>query len=265
MRAQDVKTMIGVLRFFVALTICGVAATSTARETIYVGGYVFPPFIELQQDQVAGATIDLIAAFNELQSDYTFTFRETSPKRRYKDFTDQRFDMLMFESVHWGWKDYPVQASNVYMEGGEVYIAYNREGRDQRFFDDLRSRRMVGILGYHYSFADFNADEDFLTKNYEILLSNNHDRNIRLILLNRPELAEVGVVTESYLERFLTKNETVRDKILKSDKMDQKYDHTILLRNDHPSLKIAYINQLLDAAKSDGVLEALRKKYSIRQ
>lgn len=265
MRAPNVTKTVRVFRFLIALSFCGIAYTSVAKETVFVGGYIFPPFIELQQEHVAGATIDLIAAFNELQSDYVFTFRETSPKRRYKDFSDQRFDMVMFESVNWGWKDYPVKASNVYMEGGEVYIAFNRENRDQQFFEDLHSRRMIGILGYHYRFAEFNADEDFLTKNFEILLSNNHDRNIRLILLNRPELAEVGVVTESYLERFLTRNESFRDKILKSEKMDQKYDHTILLRDDHPTLKIAYINQLLDTAKADGVLEALRKKYSIRQ
>lgn len=254
---------ITLLRLLCCLIVFCLAPVSVAKETIYIGGYVFPPFVEHVKDQTGGASVDLIAAFNQLQSDYQFVFRETSPKRRYKDFVEKRFDLIMFESIHWGWADYPVSASNVYMQGGEVYIAFNRPERDQHFFEDLNHKRMVGILGYHYRFANFNADEEFLTKNFEILLSNDHGRNIRLILLDRPEIAEVGVVTESYLERYLSQDDSIRKKILKSEKQDQRYDHTILLRKNHPVLTIAYINQLLDEAKETGVIDKLRAEYRI--
>jgi ABC-type amino acid transport substrate-binding protein len=253
------------IRALIALVACSFASIGMAQETVHVGGYFFPPFVETRDEMTAGATIDLIKAFNGLQSDYLFVFRSTSPKRRYKDFANNHFDMIMFENMHWGWEDYPVDASRVYMKGGEVYVAYKREDRDQHFFDDLASRKIVGILGYHYQFANFNADEDFLTKNFQILLSNNHDRNIRLILLDRPELAEVAVITKSWLERFLASNESLRHKVLQSEKMDQKYEHSILLRNNHPSLKIDYINQLLDKADATGVLENIRQTYRIAE
>ncbi len=243
------------------LTLCPFMAF--AETVIKVGGYEFPPFVNTKSvGQFNGATLDLIDDFNRIQNEYRFEFVLTSPKRRYIDFTEHRYDMIMFESINWGWESYPVEASRVYMKGGEVYIAYKREDRDQHFFDDLAKRKLVAILGYHYGFAGFNADEEYLTNHFQILLSIDHLRNIRLILVDRPELAEVAVVTRSFLGDYLNRHPEKGKSLLISEKLDQEYQHSILVRKG-AAISVDQINMLLDKLEKQGVLQRLRVQYGL--
>jgi len=178
------------------------------------------------------------------------------------DFSAGRYDIIMFENIEWGWEGQPVEQSNVFMTGGEVYIAYNRQERDQHFFDDMASKRMVGILGYHYGFANFNADESYLSEHFNVLLSTDHLRNIRLILANRPELAEIAVVTRSFLGQYLSDNPKHREKLLISDKLDQEYQHRILVR-ENAEISVNQVNELIIKLEDDGVMDKLKKKYGL--
>ncbi len=239
------------------------AASHDGRKIIKVGGYSFPPFVELDGKEVSGVTVDLIDVFNELQQDYRFQFVATSPKRRYTDMMDGRFQVMFFESADWGWHDFPVMSSHEYMRGGEVYVALKKSGRDDTFFDDLKARHLVGILGYHYGFANFNADDDYLSKNFTIFLSNNHRRNLDLILLDRPALAEIAVVTRSFLSRQMLQDPTLEERLLISSKWDQEYHHTVLVRSDPEGITLEEVNTLLERAEAQGALSRLRKKYGI--
>ena len=234
-----------------------------AQTVIKVGGYEFPPFVNTKSNEgFHGATLDFINALNKAQDDYVFEFFLTSPKRRYLDFSEGRFDVMLFENITWGWADHPVEVSNTFMQGREVYIAFNREGRDQTFFDDLGSKRMVGILGYHYGFANFNADESFLANRFDVLLSTDHFRNIQLILVNRPELAEIAVVTRSFLSEYLSEHPEHKKDLLISKKMDQEYHHSILVRNKG-AISVERVNKLLSQLDKDGFISRLKQRYGI--
>ncbi|WP_250656141.1 substrate-binding periplasmic protein [Alkalimarinus coralli] len=247
------------------LAILGLTSHMAYSETVIkVGGYEFPPFVNSKNtERSQGATLDLIESLNKIQNDYLFEFYPTSSKRRYMDFEAGRYDMIMFENIDWGWKDYPVEASKVFMTGGEVYIAYNRPERDQHFFDDIAGKRMVGILGYHYGFADFNADEEYLSEHFNILLSTDHLRNIRLILINRPELAEVAVVTRSFLGQYLNEFPEHKKALLVSDKFDQKYRHRILVR-ENAEITADEVNRLITELEADGTIDNLRQRYRLK-
>ncbi len=71
-------------------------------ETVNVGGYVFPPFVEEISNQYVGITIDLISEMNSFQNKYKFQFVSTSPKRRFRAFDKGTFDLIMFEDKNWG-------------------------------------------------------------------------------------------------------------------------------------------------------------------
>lgn len=249
---------------FTLLIVLGLTSLVVHSETIIkVGGYEFPPFVNTKNMQGNhGATIDMIDSLNQIQSDYLFEYYPTSSKRRYMDFAAGRYDIIMFENIEWGWEGQPVEQSNVFMTGGEVYIAYNRQGRDQHFFDDIANKRMVGILGYHYGFANFNADESYLSERFNVLLSTDHLRNIRLILTDRPELAEVAVVTRSFLGQYLSDNPKHREKLLISDKLDQEYQHRILVR-ENAEISVNQVNELIIKLEDDGVMDKLKKKYGL--
>ena len=246
------------------LFILSIASLVVQSETVIkVGGYEFPPFVNTKNMQRNhGATIDMIESLNQLQNEYLFEYFPTSSKRRYMDFSAGRYDIIMFENYEWGWEGQPVEQSKVFMAGGEVYIAYNREGRDQHFFDNMASKRMVGILGYHYGFANFNADESYLSEHFNVLLSTDHLRNIRLILTDRPELAEIAVVTRSFLGEYLRENPDQRKELLISDKFDQEYQHRILVRKN-ADISVDKVNELLTELESSGVMDKLKKRYGL--
>jgi len=239
------------------------SALVSSQTVIKVGGYEFPPFVDTKNKEgFHGATLDLINALNKTQNEYRFEFFLTSSKRRYLDFAEDRFDLILFENIAWGWSGHPVETSNTFMEGGEVYIAFKREGRDQSFFEGIETKRIAGILGYHYGFASFNADESFLSSHYNVLLSSDHLRNIRLILTNRPELAEVAIVTRSYLAEFLNEYPEHQEKLLISEKFDQEYHHSALVRKQG-DISVEQINGLLQKLEKEGFIQNLRRRYGI--
>jgi polar amino acid transport system substrate-binding protein len=228
-------------------------------ETIKVGGYIFPPFLEKNSSGFHGITIDLIEEMNEIQDKYIFEFFETSSKRRYSHFENGNYDLIMFEDSNWGWQSINLYATGVFLSGGEVYIAKKETERDQSYFDDLTNKSITVILGYHYGFARFIADESYLRENFNIQFSRNHETNIIKVLEGR---SDVSVVTKSFLNLFFNGNPTLKDQLLISDKLDQIYNHRILLSRNS-TITIDEINDLLSVMDKAGILSRIWKKYGI--
>ncbi|MCP3925808.1 MAG: transporter substrate-binding domain-containing protein [Desulfobacterales bacterium] len=230
-------------------------------ETILVGGYQFPPFIEIDENKqkISGITIDLIKEMNEFQKKFKFKFTPTSSKRRYLFFEEKRFDIIMFEDIKWGWKNKDIVASKVILKGGDVYITKYHHSKNQSYFENLKKKSLAVILGYHYGFANYNADEKFLKKNFKIQFNTNHKGNIIKVLFERVDIA---VVTLSFLKMFLKNNPDIKSKILVSKKFDQHYNHTILLRKNFKITK-KEMNEILTKMEKAGVLSRLWKRYGI--
>jgi polar amino acid transport system substrate-binding protein len=154
-----------------------------------------------------------------------------------------------------------VDVSDVYQLGGEVYIALKKQGRNQKYFSDFNNKNMIGIYGFHYGFANFNSDEDYLIKEFNMMLTPDNDRNIKLLLKER---GDVAVVTKAYLQRFLLVNPSVKPQLLISDNLDQVYNHTVLLR---PGIlpSIDEVNAMLNNLKKTGEMKKLLEKYGLNQ
>jgi polar amino acid transport system substrate-binding protein len=229
---------------------------------VSVGMYDFAPFVESKGllGEV-GMTLDLVAALNKSQQKYHFNTQLIPPKRRYQSFNDGHYDMIFYESKSWGWQGINVDVSDVYQQGGEVYIALKKQGRDQKYFADYNNKNMIGIYGFHYGFANFNSDEDYLIKEFNMMLTPDNDRNIKLLLKER---GDVAVVTKAYLQRFLLVNPSVKPRLLISDNLDQVYNHTVLLR---PGIlpNIDEINAMLNDLQKTGEMKKLFEKYGINQ
>ncbi len=226
-------------------------------KTVKVGGYIFPPFVvEKENDQYIGITIDLLNEMNSFQKKYKFQFVITSSKRRYLSFDKGEFDIIMFEDIIWGWKDKNMEASKVILKGGEVYITKADPSKDQSYFNDLKEKSIACFLGYHYGFANFNADEKFLRKNFNIQLSSTHKGNIKKVLTER---ADIAVVTLLYLKKFFENNPDKISQILVSEKFDQRYNHTILLRKN-AKIDAIEMNALLSGMEKAGFLARVWEK-----
>ncbi|MCP4106553.1 MAG: transporter substrate-binding domain-containing protein [Desulfobacteraceae bacterium] len=241
--------------FFMLLGCC-VYSNQVIAETVKVGGYVFPPFLEEADSQYVGMTIDLIDEMNSFQKKYKFQFVSTS---RFLNFDERKFDLIMFEDKAWGWEGRDIAASKVFLKGGEVYITKAEFSKDQSYFDNFKNKSVAAILGYHYGFANFNSDEKFLKDNFNIQLSSAHEGNIRKVLMGR---ADISVVTLSYLNRLFKLNPDIRKALLVSEKFDQRYNHTILLRKNS-KIDVKEVEALLTKMKEAGVLSRIWKKYGI--
>ena len=227
-----------------------------AAQPVRVGAYPFLPFV----DKSSGLTFDLVQAMNAFQSDYQFEVVNTSANRRYLDMARGAFSVMLFESVKWGWDTRTVDSSKVFLRGdGEVYVARKAPGRGQEFFQTLNDKKILVVLGYHYGFANYVTNQEFLTSKYQITFSADNAVSLRNLLGGH---GDVAVVTKSYLSRFLLQNPGARDKLLVAQQMDQTYDHTVLVkRGSKPSAK--EMDSLLARMENAGVLKKLWSKYGI--
>jgi ABC-type amino acid transport substrate-binding protein len=235
---------------------------AAAAELVRVGGYEFPPFVELDGGgQPKGLALDLVDALNKAQSRYEFRFVSTSARRRYSDIAAGNLDLIFFESPEWEWaaKGAAVDFSNVFLQGGEVYITPAKPGRGQEYFADLKGKRLVGILGYHYGFANFVSDPEVLTRDWGMKLVNNHRSSIEMVLADRMDLA---VVTDAYLWAYLARNPGAKEKLLVSDRYDQHYQHRVLVRRG-AAIDVDTVNKLLAGMEKDGTLARLWKTAGV--
>ncbi|MEX0603274.1 MAG: amino acid ABC transporter substrate-binding protein [Marinobacter sp.] len=235
-----------------------------AATRVVVGAYHFPPIVSVSGEEgVSGLLTDVLTALNDSQSDYHFEVLITSSKRRYMDFQQQHYDVIFFESPHWSWQDIPHQESKPFLIDEEVYVALHKTGRGQSFFTPIKQRKLVAMFGYHYGFANFSTDEFVLRRRFDIVLSHSQQRNIKLILTDRPTLAEVAVISRSFLKRYFRDNPEDRNLLMISDKADQRYELGALLRPDSP-ITVRKLEALLDPIIQRGSYQALVLEHGLQ-
>jgi len=256
-----VKFMMCALKsfLFIILSLAIIAPSTYAQKIVLVGLAHFPPFIEAREQKVGGLAADMLQLMNQHQDKYIFQGVPTLANTRHKIFGMGRYDMSMFDNLAWGWSDYEVDSSEVFLKGGEVYIARVEPGRDESYFKNFKNKTMIGIKGYHYKFADFNADEAFLISNFNMQLTKSNTGSITMLLSgNRGDIA---VVSKSFLAKYFNKHPQARQQILVSKKIDQAYNHSIIIRKGiKPS--IDEINQILKALNQNGKLPKLWHQIS---
>ena len=248
------------MRFFTLCLGLVVSFNLMSKEVVKVGVYDFPPYAFVS-GEIRGITVQVLEAMNRFQQDYEFVAVPTTARRRYLDFDNGEFDMLIFESIHWGWLGHDVQASEVFVKGAEVYVTQAQPGRGQAYFTDFKNKLMIGVLGYHYQFADFSGDQEYLRQKFNMIQTEGQQKSLELILKGRGDIA---VLTKEYLHYHFLSSPRDRKKLLISVKYDQIYEHTILIRKQH-KLAIAQINRLLAKMHDAGILKPIWQKYGLQQ
>ncbi len=236
------------------------AVAADAAQQVRVGGYHFPPYLfKPEAPQPRGLVPELLQALNRLQDEYRFVLVPTSATRRYRDLENGRYDLILFESSQWGWQDTPHLGLPLDIEDAEVYVAAAAPGRGQEYFADFAGKRMALYSGYHYGFAGYNADQDYLGRTFKAVLTYSHDSNLRLLQRQR---ADVAVITRSYLQLYLERYPEAAAGLLVSERFDQVYRHQVLLRPDGP-LTPQQMAQLLERLQADGELMRLLRRYHL--
>lgn len=238
---------------------------SVAETEITVGVYHFPPVASVGPDgKPTGLLGDLLEELEQTHEDISFRVVHTSPKRRFLDFDAKLYDVMIFECPDWGWRDKKeVSISRPILAGEDFYVALRKPGRDLSFFDDLPNHSIVVISGYHYGFAGYETDSSVLEQKFRIEFSDSHSRNLKLIKADRPSVAEVAVISRSYLQMHLAKHPEDRDTLLISDKPDQRYQFGIIARKDGTA-SADEILKLLSPLIKNGRYQRLVEKWGLR-
>ncbi|MFT6632506.1 MAG: ABC-type amino acid transport substrate-binding protein [Bacteriovoracaceae bacterium] len=231
-----------------------------AKEVVLIGVYHFPPYLELKGAEYTGISKTIVNILNEVQDKFEFKLFITTPNRRYQDFKHKKFQMMLFEDIAWGWKDRKLDRllnqSSIIMKGGEVFITINDGKRNQSYFKDLKGKSIMGILGYHYKFADFISDPPSLKLNYNTTVVSNQENIINAVLSKR---FEVGIITKEYLIQYLRQYPERSKNLLISNFYDQTYEHRLLFRKDIKNITPEYIESLIKKLKSHEQFIGLHK------
>ncbi|MGF6399411.1 ABC-type amino acid transport substrate-binding protein [Pseudomonas frederiksbergensis] len=242
-----------------ALAVCCVLPSQAAQQ-VRVGAAHFPPYtVRPESGADTGLLPQLVEALNQLQTDYQFVLVPTSIPRRFNDFKDGRVDMAIFENPNWGWKDIPHTLVDMGLEDAEIFVAQKKPDRDENYFKELTGKRLALYSGYHYEFANFNADPKYLADAYKATLTYSHDSNLLMVLRAR---ADIALVTRSYLSDYLLRNEKVGEQLLVSQRIDQVYHHYALIRPQAPITGEAF-GKLLQGLRDNGQMLKIFDPYKI--
>jgi len=230
------------------------------KPIVKVAGYPFSPYITQSVDgRYTGLSIDLINALNGIQSQVQFEFVATSIANRYKAYELKRYDMMLFESPVWGWHTIEHEFVPLDIHDGELFISLKDNAIDQAYFNNFDGKVLSLVRGYHYKFADWQADPQYLKAQFNIQFVNSNEASIVSILRGR---AEIAPVTWSYLQFYLSQNPTISPQILVSTKWDQQYNHGILLSPNAPISK-QQLSEWVGLLKKQQTLSRLAAHYGL--
>jgi ABC-type amino acid transport substrate-binding protein len=233
---------------------------AVAAQVVHIGAAHFPPYtIRPEKGADTGLLPALAAALNAVQKDYEFVLVPTSIPRRFRDLEQGRTDMAIFENPEWGWDKIAHEDVDMGLEDAEVFVARKVEGRQQSYFNDLHGKRLALFSGYHYAFAQFNADPGYLMENFDVTLTYSHDSNLLMVLRGR---ADIALVTRSYLSDFLAHNKEQARQLLVSERIDQVYRHYALLGPSAP-ISAQQFKALLQQLRDNGQLQKIFQPYRI--
>lgn len=221
--------------------------SSEAKILVKVGGYEFYPFVG--HEGKSGHTIEILNKLNQSQNKYNFQFVLTSAKRRYRDFTTGKFDVILFEDESWGWSKEKIQynTSNVLAKGQEVIIALKTNNRDQSFFSNFKDKKIKLILGYHYKFLDMQTDYKVIeNKKYAgISFGTSLKENLQELLDGK---IDITFLNSFELEELFKDKYFLKDQILVNKDEDHSYALKAIM-TPHSPIHMSEFEQLYNKHK----------------
>lgn len=231
-----------------------------AADEVLIAAVHFPPYvIKPEEDPRRGLLGELVDALNKVQSEHRFGLRATSLTRRFNDFRQGRVHVAIFENPDWNWQGVAGARIDLGLEDAEVLVARAEAGRDQHYFDNLMDKRLALFNGYHYGFAGFNNDPQWLEENFKAVLTYSHESNLKLVLRGR---ADVAPITRSWLGARMREQPQLQQQLLISDWEDQRYRHYAILSPQAP-ISAEQFRKAMQQLRDNGELQRIFSPYGI--
>jgi ABC-type amino acid transport substrate-binding protein len=226
---------------------------------VRVGAYEYGVVYFFEDGEQKGFVPALITLLNGVQDDYHFELAETSSRRRYQALENGEVDLVLLESAQWDWPDYDVLFSNPIVREKDLYLALSNRADAQELLSDVTAHRMLCVLGFHYGFANYNADPEYLRDNFNVSLHYNEGEVLAGLFAGE---APIAIVSAGFLARQLVSDPRLRDRVVIADQPDAAYDLVSVLSKDS-AISLDAFNALIAELLATGEVERLWQQLHI--
>lgn len=248
--------MQGISRWFCYMSsvlVCWGVATVANADTkdvipVKVGAYEYGVVYFFENDKPSGFIPELIAHLNAIQSKYFFELVETSSRRRYNDLAIGDFDLILMESPDWDWRDQDVLFSDPIVVEYDLFIARKEDVPGPSWFDDITRHELLCVLGFHYKFASFNANPEYLQDHFGVLFHYDEQQLFDHLLDGE---GDVGIVSAGFLARAYAKNPKLSQRVFIGPSPDFSYELVAVLAKQS-AISLAEFNDLIRILKREG-------------
>jgi ABC-type amino acid transport substrate-binding protein len=247
---------------FVLCVTGGAAAQQPARTKVVVVTDSWTQLMYLDANKVPrGAMADFVNRMNEVQDKFAFDLRIYPRLRVDEAFEKKQADVYPLRTVAWTKPSSGLLATKTIFTSGDIYFARkdNRYG-GRTVFDNLKSRSVAGVRGYHYELFDNNPDEAFIKKNFRASLLGSNEAVITFVRAGR---ADIGIVPELIALQYMT-DPAFREQVIFGDFYDSRVEMSNLVRKDGP-ISVAEMNAIVELLVKSGDVARLAAKLSLQR
>ncbi|WP_157778497.1 substrate-binding periplasmic protein [Massilia violaceinigra] len=244
-----------------ALCMAIAAGAAHARIKVIVATDSWGKLMYLDSKKVPrGDLADFVNRMNTVQNKFHFELVIYPRLRLDRIFLDKQADVYPLRTIAWTRPEHGLLPTKTIFTSGDIYFARsaNRFGGHQ-VFDELTTKTVAGVRGYHYQLFNNNPDETYIRKNFNAYLIDSNEGVIRFVLADR---ADVGIVPEVVMAHYL-KDPKVREQVIVADYYDSQVELSHLVRKDGP-ISVEQMNAIVDLLIASGDVKKLKAKLRIQ-
>ncbi|GAB1621964.1 hypothetical protein AAOGI_20140 [Agarivorans albus] len=237
------------------VALCPLFTSAKQLTEIKVGGYDYPPYVihDISTNRYSGVTLDILRALNHLQDEYSFRFVSTSRHHRHAAFSRQRFELILFENLEWGWQQLNVQQSLPLVLDRNLLLTHQQHDYEQ---DGLF------VPEHNYSvvlFDELHQREHLSDEGFAVSTCSHVMNCIKMVLKRRVDFA---MVNESYYLPLTRQRPSLLSSLKLVDNFSPVYSLHALVRGES-SLTIEQLNVYLQQLNLSGELQKIMSKYQL--
>lgn len=212
-----------------------------------VGAYDFPPYFtkEKTSNKDDGSLIELaLEILNKKQNQYHLKLVYITSEDRHDFFRENKYDVIFFEDLLWGWKDFDPLFVSMPVKDGEVVVSKTPITSPEESI--LNAKKIAGVNGYHY--LTKGKMEKFKKGTGRIAVYSPSS----VLLLVQQDRVDLGFTPKSYIENELRKDTSAALNLKYSQKIHTPYRLGVIAKKSG-LLNKKDLHKLVDLLLQDAV------------
>ncbi len=246
--------------FFLCFTTASAAQAERTKVVVVTDSWAQLMYLD-DKNVPSGELADFVNRMNAVQDKFQFDLHIYPRLRVDSAFESKQADVYPLRTVAWTRPASGLLATKTIFTSGDIYFAKrnNRHG-GRKVFDNLKTRGVAGVRGYHYQLFNNIQDEKYIRKHFRAHLLGSNEAVISFVMAGR---TDIGIVPEVILAKYL-EDPAFRAQVIVGDAYDSRVELSNLVRKDGP-ISVDEMNTIVDLLVKSGDVGRLRTKLSVQQ